>query len=129
MAKETLLETDIAAGAQFIEALDRRGQSIEAALWLYYPDLPQWKLLLSSAKFEGKDLTKSYTKISQILSSEEEISKNISVADVKLLNHGDPMMKLLKGVVHTGKGLDRIRVTANVLDGIYVEDAIIYRNV
>jgi hypothetical protein len=128
MAKETLLENDITAGTKFIESLDKCGKSINAALWFYYPDLSQWKLLLSSSEFEGKDLTKPYTKISEILSAEPEINEDISISDIKLLNHTDPMMKLLKGIVRTGKGVSRIRMTSNVINGIYVEDALIYRN-
>jgi hypothetical protein len=128
MAKETLLDSDIAAGARFIEALDKAGEVINAALWFYYPDLSQWKLLLASSKFEGSNLTGSYTKISQTLSAQEDVSKNISIGDVKILQHKDPLMKLLKGIVRTGKGLNQIRMTSNVLNGIYVEDALIYRN-
>ena len=128
MAKETLLESDITAGAKFIQTLDKRGQPVDAALWFYYPDSCQWKLLLSSPTFDNKDLTKSYTKISEILTSEQEIGKNISIADVKILNQTDPMMKLLKVIVRTDKGPNRIRMTSNVLNGIYVEDALIYRN-
>lgn len=128
MAKETLLESDIEAGARFIEALDRSGKPVDAALWFYYPDLSQWKLLLSSRALEEKDLTRSYTKISEILSSNEEIGRVVSVADVKLLSQADPMMKLLKGIIRTGKNLSRIRMTSNFFNGIYVEDALIYRN-
>lgn len=128
MAKEKLLESEIDAGARFIEALDKHGKLVDAALWFYYPDLDQWKLLLSSRALEEKDLTRSYTKISEILSSDEKINKNLSVADVKLLSRSDPMMKLLKGIIRTDKGLNRIRMTSNMFNGIYVEDALIYRN-
>jgi hypothetical protein len=128
MAKETLLDSDIAAGASFIEALDKDGEAINAALWFYYPDLSQWKLLLASSKFKAGDLTGSYTKISQVLSSQDKISKNISISDIKILQNKDPLMKLLKVIVRTGKDLNQIRMTSNVLNGIYVEDALIYRN-
>ena len=128
MAKETLLESDIAAGAEFIEALDKSGQPIEAALWFYYPDLSQWKLLLSSRAFEGKNLTTHYTNISKVLSSKDQISKNISIADVKILNRADPMTKLLKGIVRTDKTINTVRMISNHFNGIYVEDALIYRN-
>jgi hypothetical protein len=128
MAKETLLDSDIAAGANFIEALDKDGEMINAALWFYYPDLSQWKLLLASSKFEGGSLTGSYTKLSQVLSSQDKISTNISISDIKILQNKDPLMKLLKGIARTGKGLNQIRMKANVMNGIYVEDALIYRN-
>jgi hypothetical protein len=128
MAKETLLESDIDAGARFIEALDNDGETVEAAFWFYYPDLSQWKLILFAPAFDKIDLTKAYTKISELLSSRDEIGKNISVADIKILKQKDPLMKLLRSIVRTGKGLSQIRMTSNLLNGIYVEDALIYRN-
>ncbi|HEY1301307.1 MAG TPA: hypothetical protein VGF07_12480 [Stellaceae bacterium] len=126
MAKKTLLEGDIRAGGQLIEALDHDGEVINAALWLYYPDLLQWKLLLVSPSFEKNGLIQSYTKISEILSNQKQV--DISVADIKILLQSDPLMRLLKGIIHTGKGLNQIRMTSNMLNGIYVEDALIYRN-
>ena len=129
MAKETLLDTDIAAGGQLIEALDSDGEDINGALWLYYPDLLQWKLLLVSPKLNTKNVTGAYTQVSQVLSRHDEINKNISIGDIKILNREDPLMELLKGIIRTGKGLSKIRMRSNVLNGIYVEDALIYRNV
>jgi hypothetical protein len=128
MAKETLLESDIAAGARFIEALDNDGDDINAALWLYYPDLLQWKLLLRSARFDTGNITSAYTEVSRVLSKQEEINKNISIGDIKIINPKDPVVKLLKVIIRTGKGLNRIRMRSSLLSGIYIEDALIYRN-
>lgn len=129
MAKETLLESDIAAGARFIEALDEDGEAVDTALWFYYPDLSQWKLLIASPAFEKDRPTSSYTKVSKLLSNEDEVGRSISISDIKILTAKDPMRRLLKGIIRTGKSLDRIRMTSNILNGIYVEDALVYRNV
>lgn len=127
MAKETLLDSDIAAGANLIKALDKDGEQIDAALWFYYPDLSQWKLLLRSAKFDRSNITGAYTKVSQILSGIDDTNKNLSIGDIKILNSKDPLTSLLKNLIHA-KGLNEIRMRSNVLNGIYVEDALIYRN-
>jgi hypothetical protein len=82
--------------------------------------------LLVSPSFEKNGLIQSYTKISEILSNQKQV--DISVADIKILLQSDPLMRLLKGIIHTGKGLNQIRMTSNMLNGIYVEDALIYRN-
>jgi hypothetical protein len=125
VAKETLLDSDIGAGERFVQALDKSGKRINAALWLYYPDVSQWKLLLGSPDFD-QDLTGSYTWVSQVLSGEDDVNKNISIGDVKILNPKDPLMHLLKSIVHEESG--KVRMTSNVLGGIYVEDALIYRS-
>lgn len=128
MAKEALLDSDVTAGARFIEALDRNGEVVNSALWFYDPDLSQWKLLIASPTFDKAGLNPSYTKISQNFSQNDQISNTISVGDVKILMSKDPLTKLLKGISRTGKGLNQIRMTSAVLNGIYVEDALIYRN-
>ena len=128
MAKEALLDSDVTAGARFIEALDRNGEVVNSALWFYYPDLSRWKLLIVSPTFDKAGLIPSYTKISQILSQDDQTVHTISVGDIKILMPKDPLMQLLKGITRTGKGLNQIRMTSAVLNGIYVEDALIYRN-
>ncbi|HEX3861501.1 MAG TPA: hypothetical protein VHY35_07395 [Stellaceae bacterium] len=129
MAKEALLESAIAAGKILIEELDKNDQTIDAGLWFYYPDLDQWKLLLSSKKFDATNLTKSYTKISEILYKTDRVSQSISISDIKLLSQTDPMMKLLKKIARTEKNLNEIRMMSSVFNGIYVEDMLIYRNI
>src|SRR5689334_8404959 len=104
MAKETLLDSDIAAGARFVEALDKKGEMMNAALWFYYPDVAQWKLLLVSPTFDKTDRIGPYTKVSKLLSDEDEIGKNISISDIKILRKKDPLMKILKGIMRTVKG-------------------------
>lgn len=128
MAKETLLESDIAAGANLIEALDQDGEQIDAALWFYYPDLSQWKLLLRSPTFDRGNITGAYTKVSQVLSGKDDVNLNISISDIKIISTKDPLMNLLKSILHI-KGLNQVRMRSNIFNGIYVEDALIYRNI
>ena len=128
MAKEVLLESDITAGARLIEELDKKGADVSAALWFFDPDLSEWKLLLVSPTFEKNGLTASYTMVSEVISSIGDVNKSISIDNMKIVQNNDPMMRLLKGIVRTGKGLNTIRMTSNMMNGIYVQDALIYRN-
>ncbi len=128
MAKEVLLESDITAGARLIEELDKKGADVSAALWFFDPDLSEWKLLLVSPTFEKNGLTASYTMVSEVISSIGDVNKSISIDNMKIVKNNDPMMRLLKGIVRTGKGLNTIRMTSNMMNGIYVQDALIYRN-
>jgi len=128
MAKEVLLESDITAGARLIEELDKKGADVSAALWFFDPDLSEWKLLLVSPTFEKNGLTASYTMVSEVISSIGDVNKSISIDNIKIVKNNDPMMRLLKGIVRSGKGLNTIRMTSNMMNGIYVQDALIYRN-
>jgi|SRR6266851_6779395 hypothetical protein len=82
MAKEVLLESDITAGARLIEELDKKGADVSAALWFFYPDLSEWKLLLVSPTFEKNGLTASYTMVSEVISSIGDVNKSISIDNI-----------------------------------------------
>ena len=66
MAKE-LLVTDalsdkmIQAGAKLVERLDEDASNIKSALWLYFPDARNWKLILASEIVET-NISKPYSK-------------------------------------------------------------------
>lgn len=68
MAKE-LLVTDalsdkmIQAGAKLVERLDEDASNIKSALWLYFPDARNWKLILASEIVETDGPRKLYEKI------------------------------------------------------------------
>jgi hypothetical protein len=128
MAKETLLDRDISAGAKLIRALDGRGIAITAGMWFFYPDLGDWKLLLVSPQLTEEHLPAAYTKISEAISGDSEIAESLSISDVKVLTNKDPMIRMLRGVIRTDRGISTIRMTSNLINGIYVEDALIYRN-
>jgi len=66
--------------------------------------------------------------VSEVISSIGDVNKSISIDNIKIVKNNDPMMRLLKGIVRTGKGLNTIRMTSNMMNGIYVQDALIYRN-
>ncbi len=84
--------------------------------------------MLVSPTFEKNGLTASYTMVSEVISSIGDVNKSISIDNMKIVKNNDPMMRLLKGIVRTGKGLNTIRMTSNMMNGIYVQDALIYRN-
>ncbi len=84
--------------------------------------------MLVSPTFEKNGLTASYTMVSEVISSIGDVNKSISIDNIKIVKNNDPMMRLLKGIVRTGKGLNTIRMTSNMMNGIYVQDALIYRN-
>lgn len=131
MAKEVLLDSDIDAGKNLLKALDENGFNITTAMWFYYSDIEEWKLLLSSPDFnkikDPNEPSRIYTKISQIINDSKDVAIT-PLESVKILLKNDPLIKLF-GFIISAKGISAIRMKANYLNGIYVEDALIYRNI
>jgi len=128
MGKEILLDSHIEAGKELLRALDEKAFNITTAMWFFYPDAEKWKLLLYSPEFEKeKNPTLLYSRISKVITELGDKTSAISLESVKLVLRNDPLLKMFKSIIHA-KGISTIRMQSNYFNGIYVEDALIYRN-
>ena len=127
MVNENLTKDMIKNGASLIGKLDERSLQPDAALWFYFPDIKQWKLLIADVnvgKTGPKDL---YRKIQQILIDFSDEIEDISLDDIALAKPDASIIKLLKIAIRTGPGISGVRFQRNVINGVLVEDAYIYR--
>lgn len=127
MVEPNLTKEMIDAGAALIRKLDERGIQPDAALWLYFPDLQTWKLVIAQEKVGVEGPKQLYRQIQELM---EELSQEIhklSLDDVTLSKPDAPIIALLRMTIHTGPGLSGIRFRDNVVNGTVIEDAYIYR--
>jgi hypothetical protein len=83
--------------------------------------------LLYSPEFEKKNPTLLYTEISKIVDTLGEKIQGVTLETIKLVLKNDPLLKMFQSIIHVG-GISAVRMTSNYFNGIYVEDALIYRN-
>lgn len=125
---ETILTKEMMEiGAILVRKLDERGMSPEAALWLYFPEEEQWKLVVAESKLGISGPKKIYQKIQQILADFADELSGLSLADVSLAKPDAPIIALLRVAMRTGPGISGIRFKNNVVNGTLIEDAYIYR--
>jgi hypothetical protein len=126
MAEKTLLDFEVNKGLEFIRKLDEDGYDIQSALWLYQEDAERWKLLLYSPEFKKETGSEEYGKLFQEL---QLVSPNgeLPFESLRLVYHNDRFLDAIKCMT-TVKGLSTVRVSSGMLNGIYVNDALIYRN-
>ena len=105
----------ITEGAKLVEALDLAGIAPDAALWMYFPDVSAWKLLLAEDKVGPEGPRGVYRTI------------HLSLEDIALAKPDAPLIRLLGQAFTTGPGISGIRFTRNVINGTLIEDAYIYR--
>jgi hypothetical protein len=53
MDKAALVSVDLARGARILQILDAAGLGVNVALWAVLGDYEDWRLLLSSRKFDA----------------------------------------------------------------------------
>jgi len=126
MAKTTLVERDLEAGATLIRALDQAGWIPSAALWFYLPDDEVWRLILALPEDGGLRQQDAYRRLADVLET-NGLSEALSVDDVGLARPDDQMLTLLRHAISTGPGISGIRFTHNTINNVLIEDAYIYR--
>lgn len=121
----------IEAGAELTRKLDTSGLRVTTALWLFEPELNEWRLLFASPEVATKGPRDVYEKIRQAINQLAEKASAVPLSVVGLLDTNAELARLLKGALRTGSGpnVSQIRFSKNVINGHFIEDALIYRAV
>ena len=115
----------IDSGIELIRLLDNNKFGIDAALWLYLPDISQWRLVLAMPKVNSRGPKSAYKKVQSVLNNMP--TPKLSLQNIHILDSTDKFIALLKLGIRTGDGISGIRFTSNTINGILIEDAYIYR--
>jgi hypothetical protein len=125
MDKTALVNEDISEGKKLIQHLDNTAFKANSALWFYATDLNEWRLVLASEYLETHGLKEAYSFVQKEL--EKLGLANIALNNIAIIGANDELIELLKrGGLAVG-GISEIRFTRNVINGVMIEDALIYR--
>ena len=126
MDKKILVDKDIGEGRSLIEALDRSSFNVVGALWFYYSNLGEWRLLIASPLVDISGQRSCYQAIQSVIADMPQ-GFEISLERISVLSPRDRLIQLLRIAIRTGTGLSTIRFTGNTINGVFIEDALIYR--
>lgn len=125
MDKTTLVKDDVSEGRKLIEYLDKTDFKVNSALWFYIPDSNKWKLILASDYPKKRSLKDAYNFIQEALKKAD--TKDIALDNISIIKDDDDLIKLLRLALPVGHNMHEIRFTRNVVNGIMIEDALVYR--
>jgi len=121
-------EPKIESGKTLLSLMDKQGLNPTVFIWIIVPGSDIWRLLISSKAYDrDKNIKQNYKNfIAQF--GEEPSVKDISLSNISILPYDDAFLKLLRVMIKTPRNsvLD-IRFKSNVINGIFVKDAYIYR--
>jgi hypothetical protein len=128
VVKESLSTDMISAGAELTRLLDESRLIVSASLWLYIPETNVWRFVIGSPEVRTHGPRKAYKKIQSVVSKMSEDQPKIPLKDITVVDSNDPLISLLRVAIGTtGNVISDIRVTHNVINGVLIEDAYIYR--
>lgn len=127
LVKEALSRELIDAGKRLTLLLDEKGFAVTAALWFFRVESGSWRFVIASPVVDSKGPKESYKRVQNILASTNDGDLVLGLKDISLVSPSDPLISLLKRAMKTGKGVSGIRFSGNLINGIPIEDAYIYR--
>lgn len=127
MVKAALVGPDIEAGREFLKALDEARVSVTSALWLQSDDSDDWALLLAIPEVDRRGTRIVYARLQKIL--ERHAGLGLTLAEIRAVSPKDELISRLRRAIRTPVGAYAgVRFTANVIDGVFIRDAFIYRS-
>jgi len=129
MAEEALVESLVADSAKLVRELDKQGDQPSNALWYYFSDAEEWRLLVAGKSFDQllpKDEAQAYQKVARAIGKANLDS--LTIADVKLVRTDDSLLAAIKFVVRTPPdGVVRAHFRDNTFNGIFVKEMLVLR--
>jgi hypothetical protein len=114
------------AGAALIQALDAAAAGPDVAFWLRFPDGADWRLLLAEGRLLRHGSRVAQDRIRRLLSIVEDCSP--LSPDLIGVSRGEaPAVRVLRSALWTGPGIHGVRIRDNVLNGVRVRRAYVYR--
>ena len=125
MAEATLVDADIEAGRELVRALDAEGFPVTAAAWIHFPDDDEWRLVIRTPE-ASKDLLAALGKVQQAMEARGDLRRRLHLPRVKLVPPNDRLLEAMGRTIQV-PGISTIRWERNMVNGMYIGDAVVYR--
>jgi hypothetical protein len=117
----------ILAGERLARYLNERDLEIDGLLWLYLPELNGWRFVIATPEVKTNGPKNVYQKVRALIADLPPEEEQVDSDDIMVLDSSDSLIQLLRVAIRTGAGLSGIRFSRNVINGVLIEDAYIYK--
>jgi hypothetical protein len=129
MGEEALVESQVADAVALIQKLDSDGAAPTVAVWYYYDDAAEWRLILAGPTFDAllpKQEPLAYQKVVEAMAAASVSS--LAVSDIKLIRTDASLPGALSFLIGTGpNNIVRAHFTDCTLNGLFIKEMIILR--
>jgi hypothetical protein len=117
---------DLDKGAEILRILDGAGLRISVALWAYLPEYEDWRLVLSSRRFDSIRLPKAYGLLHDALDAAGFQLEKTPPVMIQALS--DPFIRSLRRIFGKAKSVDGMRFGGQTIGDRFVDDALCVPN-
>jgi len=115
----------VQGGEALTRKLVEQGWPVVLAFWSFERDENQWKLIFASPNVNVDGPKKAYEAIQKALLAITEHFTDLQYITVVAPDH--PLVKTLAAVLPTDSETKGVRVSRNMINGRYIDDAYLYR--
>jgi hypothetical protein len=128
LVKESISREMISAGDRLTRHLVASELPIDALLWLYVPESNSWRFVVASPEVSASGPKSVYQRLRAIIEQMPQTDdQTVSWDDIVVVDTKDPLIELLRQALPSGEGVSGIRFSRNVVNGVLIEDAYIYK--
>ena len=130
MGQSALVESQIADAISLVKNLDATGAAPTFAMWYFYDDAGEWRLVLAGPAFDAllpKQEAVAYRRLAEAMASLSLSS--LSLSDLKLVTTKSPLVQAIRMLVGTPPdGVVRAHFSDTTLNGIFIKEMIVIRS-
>lgn len=118
----------VKAGERLLAEFDRRQVPVSGMLWWYQAEPEIWRLIVVMPEVKSRGPVLAYQKVQSILPDMPEDQPTLGLENISVWDAEDSIISLMRKAVRIGgRGAGGVRFSRNSIDGVYIDDAYIYR--
>ncbi len=125
MDKTALVSFEVEKGAKILQILDDAGLQVKVALWAFLGEYEEWRLVLSSRKFDEGSLRDAYGLLHDALDAADFPLEQTPT--VVIMPTSDSFIKSLRKIFGKAKSVEGMRLGGQTIGNRYLDDAYAYR--
>lgn len=111
-------------GQNLIDALERNGVSLKAAVWVHLAEDEDWRLwLVPAARFDKRAF---YRKVAEAIAADDLACHGLSASDTEMIDQDHPAVAALRAYGRLN-GRCAMRLATTMLNGFYLPEGIVLR--
>ena len=130
MGEEALVESQISDSVLLIKSLEDDGDKLSTAIWYFFPDVGEWRLLLASQSFDAllpRDESRAYQKIAEALGKANLDS--LTMSEIKLVRTDYPLLNATRHLIKTSSdAIIRAHFKDVSVNGTFIKEMLILRS-
>jgi len=116
----------IDAGLSLVEIVDRSQLHLHAAFWLQESIDQDWRLVFALPEVRLEGPRSVYKKIKALYRKLPEHQPRIRAESISVVDDKDRFIQIFKMMIRV-EGIGGVRFSRSMINGIYIEDAYIYK--